>query len=450
MTTPIVDFVKNYADENYARFHMPGHKGQSFLGCEELDITEISGADVLYMSDSIIKESEENASLLFKTAKTCFSTEGSSHIIRAMIGGLAAITAPRKPIILAARNAHKAFIYACASADAQVQWLYPSEFRHLCCCNITADDISSVLKNSSVLPDAIYITSPDYLGNIADISNICAICEKYNILLLVDNAHGAYLNFLETPCHPIHQGAHVCADSAHKTLPVLTGGAYLHFSNNCPSAYMSCVLNMLKVYASTSPSYLILQSLDLCNKYLSDNYTQRLKETINTINRSKKIIKDLGYDVLDTEPLKIAINVSNIPYDKFIKVLDEYKVSPEMCDSFYAVFMITPQNTAKDFQALLAALSHLSPSLLHQPTDKKEEDIIIPKAHETPLSIRQAIFSKHETIPIDKCVGKICASPTISCPPAVPIVASGERITHEDYVIMKKYSIHFIDTVLDN
>ena len=99
MTTPIVDFVKNYADENYARFHMPGHKGQSFLGCEELDITEISGADVLYMSDSIIKESEENASLLFKTAKTCFSTEGSSHIIRAMIGGLAAITAPRKPII---------------------------------------------------------------------------------------------------------------------------------------------------------------------------------------------------------------------------------------------------------------------------------------------------------------------------------------------------------------
>ena len=448
MTTPIVDFVKNYADKEHARFHMPGHKGQSFLGCEKLDITEIPGADVLYMSDGIIEESEQNATSLFKTFKTCYSTEGSSHLIRAMIGALAAVTAPRKPLILSARNAHKSFIYACACADAHVKWLYPSEFKHLCCCKITSNDIADALADSSTKPDAIYITSPDYLGNITDIRSISAPCEKNNILLLVDNAHGAYLNFLEKPCHPIHLGADVCADSAHKSLPVLTGGAYLHFSRKCPQSYMSCVLNMLRVYASTSPSYLTLQSLDRCNKYIEDNYHRKLKDTVNVINNTKQAIKSLGFDVADTEPLKIVIDISNIPYDIFSEGLCKYNVSPEMCDSFYAVFMITPENTSKDFDCLLAAMRHISVNLPQHTTKKSEENIIMPSAHETPLSIRQAIFSRHETVTIDKSVGRICASPAISCPPAIPIVASGEIITYSDYLIMKKYSIHFIDTVL--
>ena len=112
MKTPIYDFVQNYANSDFSRFHMPGHKGRDFTGFEKFDITEIDGADVLYMANGIIKESEDNASSLFCTAKTFYSTEGSSHAIRAMLGAVATLKKGKRPFVLASRNVHKAFIYA--------------------------------------------------------------------------------------------------------------------------------------------------------------------------------------------------------------------------------------------------------------------------------------------------------------------------------------------------
>ena len=125
MKTPIFDFVQKYGNSDFSRFHMPGHKGRDFTGSERFDITEIDGADVLYASDGIIKESEENASSLFCTAKTFYSTEGSSHAIRAMLGAVATHKKGTRALILAARNVHKAFIYACAALDIDVEWIYP-------------------------------------------------------------------------------------------------------------------------------------------------------------------------------------------------------------------------------------------------------------------------------------------------------------------------------------
>ena len=119
MTTPIVDFVRSYAQSGTARLHMPGHKGQSLLGFEPLDITEICGADELYAPEGIIAESEANATRLFGTAHSYYSTEGSSQCIRAMLF-LALQGAPqngRRPVLLAARNAHKALLYAAALLD---------------------------------------------------------------------------------------------------------------------------------------------------------------------------------------------------------------------------------------------------------------------------------------------------------------------------------------------
>ena len=128
MTTPIVDFVRRYAQSGTARLHMPGHKGQSLLGCEPWDITEIRGADELYEAEGIIAQSEANATRLFGTAHTYYSTEGSSQCIRAMLC-LALQGAPRtgkRPVLLAARNAHKALLYAAALLDFDIQWLWPT------------------------------------------------------------------------------------------------------------------------------------------------------------------------------------------------------------------------------------------------------------------------------------------------------------------------------------
>lgn len=450
MTTPICDFVAEYVKKNYSRFHMPGHKGRDFLGFERYDITEIDGADVLYSADGIIKQSEENASFLFGSRCTCYTTEGASHLIRTMISAVSLLATSKgatRPLILAARNVHKSFIYACASADVQVEWIYPRNFTHYCQCLITDVDLEKAIESCPTLPDAVYITSPDYLGNIADISSISRVCRKHGILLLVDNAHGAYLNFTKESCHPLKAGADVCCDSAHKTLPVITGGAYLHFGHDCPENYIRAAQKMLPVYATTSPSYLILQSLDLCNNYIEKDYPARLQETIDKIKELKTKISSLGFYVENTEPLKIVVNICKSGYtqEDFTKLLDENKIAIEMCDNEYAVFMISPENDNSDFEKLqrfFETLPTITSDFSHE-----QEVINTPICHKTALPIRQAVFAESISIPASDSIGKICASPVIACPPAVPIVISGEIILSEDVLLMKRYNINYIDVI---
>lgn len=450
MKTPIYDFVQNYANSDFSRFHMPGHKGRDFTGFEKFDITEISGADVLYMSDGIIKESEENASSLFCTAKTFYSTEGSSHTIRAMLGAVASLKKGKRPLVLAARNVHKAFVYACAALDIDTQWIYPAEFNHLCSCEISAADVEKALRECSTKPDAVYITSPDYIGNVADVAAIGKVCEAHNVLLLVDNAHGAYLHFLPTALqaeysHPIQLGAHICCDSAHKTLPVLTGGAYLHFSDKCPKEYMTAAQKMLRVFATTSPSYLVLQSLDLCNKYLAEDFSAKLEKTVKNVMEIKEKISSFGYFVEETEPLKIVVNIKRAGYsaEEFTKELEKYKIVPEMCDDDFAVFMASTENDARDFERLGEAFG----KILVKKTSENNKDVIKPSKHIQKISIREAVFAPHKTLAAEDSVGGICGAPTVSCPPAVPVVISGEVITEQDVEFMKKYGIDTVDVV---
>ena len=210
------------------RFHMPGHKGESALGFEAFDLTEIEGADDLYAAHGIIAKSEENATALFGTAHTFYSTEGATHAIKAMLA--LATAGVEQPRILAARNAHKAFLYGCGLLDIDVAWLYDTDTTHLCRCTITPEMLQKALDGAENTYVAVYVTSPDYLGNVQDIEALATVCHAHNIPLLVDNAHGAYLAFCSPSRHPIALGADLCADSAHKTLPVLTGGAYLHIA----------------------------------------------------------------------------------------------------------------------------------------------------------------------------------------------------------------------------
>ena len=276
MQTPIVDFVRKYQKDGVTRFHMPGHKGQSYLGCEWADITEIHGADSLYEADGIIAESERNASALFDSGRTFYSTEGSSQCIRAMLYlALSQHRGKEKPVILAARNVHKAFVYAAALLDFDVEWIWPEEgMKSLCSCKVSPEQIEEqigqMLKDKKEKPAAVYLTSPDYLGGQMDIRAIAEVCHREGILLLVDNAHGAYLHFLEESAHPLDLGADMCCDSAHKTFPVLTGGAYLHLHKSVADVLGEKGKQALALFGSTSPSYLILESPaennDLCHR----------------------------------------------------------------------------------------------------------------------------------------------------------------------------------------
>ncbi len=437
MKTPIADFVKNYVENGFSRFHMPGHKGISSLGCEPFDITEICGADNLSSASGIIFESEKNASQLFKTAHTFYTTGGSTAAICAML----ALSGGKK--ILATRNVHKAFISACALLDYEPVWLMPEESSTILNCTISAKSVEKKILSLTEKPAAVYLTSPDYLGNIQDISGIAEVCRKYEIPLMVDNAHGAYLGFLEEPLHPIHLGATICCDSAHKTLPVLTGGAYLHISENAPTEYLKNAREKLSLFSSTSPSYLILQSLDLCNAYLADGFEKKLSDCIEKTNRIKSHIRSMGFSVCESEPLKITVDASASGFSghALVQKLRDSKIEPEFSDNDYVVLMITPQNTNMDFERLANVFSKLSPA---PPIHKNAFSIFQPKRC---MSIREAVFSKAETVPASSATGRICAAPTVSCPPAVPIAVSGEEITQEIADLFIYYGIDKIRVV---
>lgn len=443
MTTPIADFVRSYASSDTSRFHMPGHKGQNILGCEGLDITEIRGADVLGSASGIIAESEANAASLFGSAYTLYSTEGSSLCIRAMMA-LIKKRGGKNAKILAARNAHKAFIYACALCDVDVEWIYPEGSSHLCSCHISPEMLEEALTNTDK-PSAVYITSPDYLGNIADVKGLSEVCHKHGIPLLVDNAHGAYLAFRSPSEHPITLGADMCCDSAHKTLPVLTGGAYLHISKEFNLFSAQKARNAMSLFASTSPSYLILQSLDLCNAYLADGYKERLEDFVKKIDKVREELSSMGFTpVENTEALKLVFSKESCGYggEELATHLANHKIEVEYYDRDLLVLMLTPELSDSDLHRLTEAFAALEVRASHEaPCPLTLTESV------TKISIREAVFADSETISTHDAKGRICASPTVSCPPAIPIVVSGEVIDENAVELLLYYGIEEIEVI---
>ncbi|MBE6949199.1 MAG: aminotransferase class V-fold PLP-dependent enzyme [Ruminococcaceae bacterium] len=445
MDTPICDFVKKYAQSGDLRLHMPGHKGKSFLGCEALDITEIDGADVLYHAYGIIKQSEDNAASLFGTAKTIYSTEGSSLAIRGMLylAMLHGKSIGRKPIIAAGRNAHKTFLTASALLDIEIAWIFPEKQENLLSCEITAKMLDKFLTEAEEKPVAVYITSPDYLGNVADITSLAEVCHNHDTLLLVDNAHGAYLHFLPESRHPIALGADMCCDSAHKTLPVLTGGAYLHISPTAPELFCDQAENAMSLFASTSPSYLIMQSLDAANRYISDGYRERLAVFAEKTTSLKERLTAHGYTLIGSEPLKLTISAKPYGYigHELSELLLKNNIVCEFCDPDFVVMMLTPEIGNNALELIEKSLLVIAPKA---PISDRMPQMANPLKKLTP---REALFTQSKTLPIHECIGKVLASPTVSCPPAIPIVVCGEVIDEAAVRIFEYYRIETCNVI---
>lgn len=437
MNTPISDFVRSYAASKTLRLHMPGHKGKGPLGVEERDITEIGGADVLYQSEGIIRQSEDNAARLFGAGRTLYSTEGSSLCIRAMIylAMLHARAAGRTPKIAAGRNAHKTFLTACALLDAEVEWLYP-ETAALLSCPVTPEQVEAAVKGPQSAT-AVFVTSPDYLGHQTDIAALAAVCHRYGALLLVDNAHGAYLRFLTPSRHPMDLGADLCCDSAHKTLPVLTGGAYLHISDTAPKDLASQAESALSLFASTSPSYLILQSLDEANPYLEQGLPSLLPPLCRRVDALKAGLTNQGWTLTGEEPLKLTLASKAFGYrgTEVAAYLEAQGMVCEFADPDFLVLMFTPQLPDGAFDKLEKALLSLP----------RREAITEPAPHLTRprrvCSPREALLAPQRTLPLEQCQGRVLAAPTVSCPPAVPILICGEEISEDAIRCFRYYGM---------
>ena len=414
ISTPVCDFVRAYAASAPVRLHMPGHKGRGILGCESLDITEIRGADDLYHPEGILARSEENASRLFG-CRTVYSAEGSSLAIRAMLY-LAYTRSGCKGRCLAGRNAHKSFLHTAVLLDFPISWLWAGD--SYLSCPVTAETVEAAILEEKEKPFAVYLTSPDYLGNLAPVGEIASVCHRYGVPLLVDNAHGAYLKFLPRSLHPMDLGADLCCDSAHKTLPVLTGGAYLHMGPDWTAEEAKAAMAL---FGSTSPSWLILQSLDGANPLL-----ERLPGDIAALAPHIAALKGAllahGFALMGAEPLKITVHAAKFGYsgEEMAEMLERQGIFCEFADRDFLVFMLTPRNTPEELDRLRAALCAL-------PRGARQEmppiALARPKAACPP---RQAAFAPRETIPVENSLGRILALANVSCPPAVPIVMCEE------------------------
>ena len=442
MNTPVWDFIERYRESGAVRLHMPGHKGVAKLGPEPFDLTEIEGADSLFAPDGIIAESEANASELFG-CPTFYSTEGSSLCVRAMLTLAIWQAGEEKPLILAARNVHRSFLDAAALLDFDVQWMYGKEEDSYLACRLTAEDVEQAILGASRKPVAVYLTSPDYLGQIADVEAIAKICRRHHILLIVDNAHGAYLKFLTPSRHPIDLGADMACDSAHKTLSVLTGGAYLHLSPK-RTDLIPRVKEALSLFASTSPSYLILASLDLANSDL-DAYRVKLNAFVPVVEKWKEAIRSAGYELVGEEPLKLTIDAKKYGYEgvEIAQRLREKGIFCEFSDAENLVLMLSPEQEIEDLDRVLDVLEEI-------PKRERKVKNGIPVARSVRvLSPREAVFGKSEKRPLDECEGKIYADLCVACPPAVTPIVCGEKIDKEMIAVLKYYGITACRVIID-
>ena len=478
MDVPIFNYVNQYLASDPTRLHMPGHKGWGPLDCEDRDLTEIPGADSLYEADGVIAASERNASGLF-ACPTLYSTEGSSHCIRAMLflamqhkavsirgrrpGAYteADEASPQKPCgivpshserseakpkdpdspslrVLAARNVHRTFLSAAALLDLDVRWLWDESPTYL-----SADPTPASVERAilSERPDALYLTSPDYLGHLVDLGPIADVCHRHGVLLLVDNAHGAYLHFLPEPMHPMDLGADLCCDSAHKTCPVLTGGAWLHVSQRLglPTAG---IRDALALFGSTSPSYLILQSLDLCNPWL-EALPGTMPDFLPLIETLKTELRAEGWTLCGDEPWKLTLRprLRGRSGVELAEILSEHRIWCEFFDSDFVVLMFTPSNLYRDFDRLREALASIPPCPALPET-------ALPAARpEQVCSLREAMLSPCVRVPAVQSLGRVLARPGVSCPPAVPIRMPGERIDEAAIAAFDAYEIQVCDVL---
>ncbi len=441
MNTPVYDFLKDYSSRSPLRLHMPGHKGISpvpeLKEAYALDLTEITGADSLFEAEGIIAQSEENAARLFRTKETVYSCGGSTLCIQAMLF----LMKQEERAVVAARTVHRAFLSACVLLGLEVIWVYPEKEKGILSGEYSPRDFENALKKYGKKA-CVYVTATDYLGHTADIKGISEVCRRYNAPLLADNAHGAHLAFSKPSVHPIHLGADLCCDSAHKMLPCLTGCAYLHTS--CDT-YKGRLKGAMSMFGSTSPSYLMLASLDLCNDFLERRIDGVMRDSVQAAINLRESLKDKYIFTQGGDPLHIAIDTAAMGCDGRLlgQALEENGCYPEYAEREAVVLLLSAWETRENIRKTEAVLRNCSMPVC---TEEYREAPAFPRP-EVKMSIREAALSKSEAVSADKAVGRICAAVKVPCPPAVPVVISGEVIDEHSASVLKFYGINEVQVV---
>lgn len=439
--------LESFSKEDYYPFHMPGHKRNPLSVNGDFpidrDITEIDGFDNLHHPEGIIKEAQENLAKLYGARESFFSVNGSTAAL------LSAISASVKKggQLLAARNCHKAVYHAIYLRNLVPTYIY-SQSDPVLGINggIRPSDVEKCLKENKNI-EAVLITSPTYDGVVSDVKTIAEIAHKYGIPLIVDEAHGAHFRYSGYfPMSAVEAGADVVIQSFHKTLPAMTQTAVLHLCSD--RADREKIKRFMGIYQSSSPSYILMASLDACvDKMAQDGrkmfeiVTKDLSEARERLEKCrfvrlvkaddiKKIPGVFDYDrsklILSTENSRLnGPELSSLLYKK-------YHIQTEMSTEDYVLALAAAGDTREGFLRLCEAIEEIDyeESLKKTEITKKESPVSCGLSQmKSLMTIAQAMEEQSVSCPIEESIGKISAEFAYLYPPGIPIIVPGEQIT---------------------
>lgn len=460
--------LNKYSRDNYYPFHMPGHKRRtdiiyegnkdevgSIQNIEDLspyvyDITEIDDFDNLHMPDGIIKERMDRVSEFYQSEKSFFLVNGSTCGILSAIGA----ACHNKNKIIMARNSHKSAYNGVFVNKLEALYIYPGIIEEYGLSGgINPDDIERLINKEGLSGDdigAVYITSPTYEGVVSDIKSIGDICHKYNIPLIVDEAHGAHFSMHNKfPVSSLKLGADIVIQSLHKTLPALTQTAILHVKKDSLIDYKE-IQRYLSIYQTSSPSYVLMASIDCCLDRLMNNnrftafevFYKRIEdlrkkaEKFTNIKIMGKEIKGKNsvYD-LDISKIVIFANSNIYSGDKLYKrMLEKYHLQMEMASLKYIIALTSVNDSEEGFDRLYNALFDIDREIRLYESHVNNGKVLISNKAMTPVicsKICDAVYREKENIVLESAEGRMSGEFIFLYPPGIPVIAPGEMFTKE-------------------
>jgi len=414
MSKSLLEKLKEHSVKPY---HMPGHKRRSIAeGLPyDIDITEIEGFDNLHCMQGILKETAQNAKALYKSRESFPLVNGSTC---GVLAGIYSMTRENKNILIA-RNCHKSVYHAVEVLGLYPTYIMPETLELGIMGRITPQDVEEAIKNTDI--GSVVITSPTYEGVISDVAGIYQVCKERGVLLFVDCAHGAHFIDEAVPCD-------ICVMSLHKTLPSLTQTALLHIYSDRIDA--DVVRHGLSIFETSSPSYVLLASIDECLRYVAENKNdfKELSGNLAYFYENANALDNIRVFHFD-DAGKIIISAAD--GQDLARQLRQHNIEVEMVSEHYVLAMATIADKLNDLQILLRALYRIDKTL---PPYKICE---IPKLT---LPRKKEYFGEGEFLDIGQCEGKVSKEYIWAYPPGVPVIAPGEVFDRQiiDYLKSKK------------
>lgn len=446
-----------YSQEDYYPFHMPGHKRNPDTVNTDLpfdrDITEIEGFDNLHHPEGILKKAQETAANVYGTKECYYSVNGSTAAL------LAAVSAavPRKGQILVARNCHKAVYHALYLRNLIPTYVYPQmDPKWWINGGISSDKVERALAENPEIK-AVLLTSPTYDGVVSDIEKIAEIVHRYEIPLIVDEAHGAHFHFSNYfPTSAAELGADLVIQSFHKTLPSMTQTAVLH---NCSDRVDSRLIRrFMGIYQSSSPSYILMASMDACMEKMSSDGNEMFREFTKILEKARRRLSECKYIRLvspeigtagvfdyDRSKLLFSTRYASMTGSELAQILlEKYHIQVEMETEHYVLALAAVGDSEEGFERLCQAIEEIDQEEAQKKKEKREAEE--PKAGRTAytslsqfMSITEAMESESEIRKLEESVGRISAEFGYLYPPGIPLIVPGEQITGQFIRNMRIY-----------